>query len=384
MTLEQYLRNATKGLFGKKKLEVRAEIEGNIREMALEYQIAGMSESEAISRAILEFGEARVLNAEMVKVHTMPKMIKGALLVGLISSVALVGVSSSLAEILTSSVGPYPTCQEIFYKNKGVGACSPEAAWMKLSDFANDVTKAGGIFTTEKTGFIVTFPNDIAIDVPFDPSPDQKISENSTMKGDVFFEKENESWIDLTRVINSIAENSTLPITLEGWENPKLHVGKTTLQLVTGTDITAAFYTYAFGVMDELQRRGFGVPVQRFFTFNLPVLGSKADLAISNSHKFKHQILVNDKPGTIYAVLTQKDAFDDPVSISIAPVALNRTISVWLDSKTVDFVDTLEQMDWHFRTADSPAVLMKLSGRLDFRAPKMEIVVPPTKQSTSK
>ena len=36
-----------------------------------------MSESEAISKVILEFGEARVLNAGMVKVHTMPKMIKG-------------------------------------------------------------------------------------------------------------------------------------------------------------------------------------------------------------------------------------------------------------------------------------------------------------------
>ena len=114
MTLEQYLKNATKGLYGKKKLEVKTEIEGNIREMALEYQIAGMSESEAISKAILEFGEARVLSAGMVRVHTMPKIIKGVLLAGLISSFALVHFSSSFAEILTSSVGPYPTCPTDF------------------------------------------------------------------------------------------------------------------------------------------------------------------------------------------------------------------------------------------------------------------------------
>ena len=98
MTLEQYLKNATKGLYGTKKLEVKTEIEGNIREMALEYQIAGLSESEAISKAILEFGEARVLNAGMVRVHTMPKIIKGVLLAGLISSFALVHFSSSFPE----------------------------------------------------------------------------------------------------------------------------------------------------------------------------------------------------------------------------------------------------------------------------------------------
>jgi hypothetical protein len=193
MTLETYLKTATKGLYGRKKLEVKTEIEGNIKELALEYQIAGLTEANAISQAILDFGEARDLNAGMVKVHTMPKMIKAVLLAGLLSSVALVGISSSLAEILTSSVGPYPTCPEVFYPTTKVGDCSPEAAWMRLSDFATDVTKAGGEFIPTKIGFIVKFPGDQEIPVSLIEGADLDLDNyQGTVKGDVQFQKNTE------------------------------------------------------------------------------------------------------------------------------------------------------------------------------------------------
>ncbi len=380
MTLETYLKTATKGLYGRKKLEVKTEIEGNIKELALEYQIAGLSEQQAISQAILDFGEARVLNAGMLTVHTMPKIFKAVLLAGLLSSVALVGVSSSLAEILTSSVGPYPTCPEDLTGFSGF--CSSSAAWMKLSDFAADVTKAGAIFTRNKTSFTVTFPNDQAIVVPFKALPDSTIGSATTVKGDIYFEKSNESWISLTYAIFfQIAQKSKLNVTLEGWENLKLHVGETTLKIVTENDVNRAFEIYANSVLMDVFRRGLEKQFS-LFHFNPPVIGTQTRPKNALFANFKHQISVSDKPGTIYAVLTQDE--NNLVSLSIAPVASDGTITLWLENSRVNFVDTLEKLDPHLRIVESPAVLVKLSGRLDTKAPKLEVVVPAITKSSAK
>ncbi len=380
MTLETYLKTATKGLYGRKKLEVKTEIEGNIKELALEYQIAGLSEQQAISQAILDFGEARVLNTGMVKVHTMPKMIKAVLLAGLLSSVALVGVSSSLAEILTSSVGPYPTCPEVFYDYTKIGDCSSESAWMRLSDFANDVTKAGGAFAPSKLGFIVKFPDDQEISVSLFETSDIDVGNGrGIVKGDVQFQKNQETWVNVTHIIDRISEKSMLTVTLEGWENPVLHIGKTTLKLITGTEPLAAFYTYAHGVFGSFFRdtKSLGN-----FAFASPTLTAKSDPILSTLSYFKHQVSVNAKPGTIYAALTKN--YDNLITVSISPVAANGTLTLWLNTSIVNFVDTLEKLDPHKSTVDSPAVLVKLSGRLDTKAPKLEVVVPAVTKSKTK
>jgi hypothetical protein len=382
MTLETYLKTATKGLYGRKKLEVKTEIEGNIKELALEYQIAGFSEANAISQAILDFGKAQDLNAGMVKVHTIPKMIKAVLLAGLLSSVALVGVSSSLAEILTSSVGPYPTCPEEFYDYTKIGDCSSESAWMRLSDFASDVTKAGGVFTQTQLGFAVKFPGEQEIHVPLLESPDLDMNNGqATIKGDVQFQKNQETWVNLAHVIGRIAEKSTQFVTLEGWENPVLRIGETNLKLVTGSEPLAAFYIHVYGVMRQIFRESDRKALPSF-TYVSPVLTAKSDPILSTLNHFKHQISVNDKPGIIYAVLTKN--YDRLTTISLAPVASDGTLTLWLAHSKVNFVDTLEKLDPYQRLVDPPAVLVKLSGRLDTKAPKLEIVVPAITKSSTK
>lgn len=391
MTLETYLKTATKGLYGTKKLEVKTEIEGNIKELALEYQIAGLTQSQAISQAILDFGEARVLNAGMVKVHTMPKMIKAVLLTGLLSSVALVGVSSSLAEILTSSVGLYPNCTtEAPSFNR---SCVQPKAWMKLSDFTADITKAGGLFklhtaNSKILSFTVTFPDDHAIDIAYTRLPDSIADFKIEVGRDVFFDKNNEIWVELSYTLQQIARHSFLNVAFEGWKNPKLHVGKTTLNLVTGTDGTVAYYTYFFSVVSD----AYSAELIQSFVIDPPISGIEANRQDKSIRKFKHQIRVNDKPDTVYAVLTQIPATvgssQDLVKtglVSIAPVADDGTITVWLNEATLNFVNSFAKTDWHLKTQNfSPAALLKLSGRLDSRAPKLEIVVPTNKISTSK
>jgi hypothetical protein len=99
MNLETYLKQATRGIWGKRKQDAILELRGNIeaRIWTLEHQ--GKTQAEALEIALNELGDARVVNAGMTQVHTMPNVTRNILLAGLISSVAAMGWTSSTAQI---------------------------------------------------------------------------------------------------------------------------------------------------------------------------------------------------------------------------------------------------------------------------------------------
>ena len=74
--LEQYLKNATRGLWGKRKLEVQEELEAHVLERARKHELMGMSRENAISKTLKELGNARAMNHKMTEVHTMPELLR--------------------------------------------------------------------------------------------------------------------------------------------------------------------------------------------------------------------------------------------------------------------------------------------------------------------
>ena len=59
--LQRYLKNATQGLIGKHKLEVREELESHVLERAHKHELSGLSREDAISKSLAELGSARVI-----------------------------------------------------------------------------------------------------------------------------------------------------------------------------------------------------------------------------------------------------------------------------------------------------------------------------------
>jgi hypothetical protein len=74
--LEQYLNNATRGIWGKCNLEIREELHNDILERAKKFLLIGFSQDQAVEKAILELGDARVLNDGMKGIYVMPTMLK--------------------------------------------------------------------------------------------------------------------------------------------------------------------------------------------------------------------------------------------------------------------------------------------------------------------
>jgi hypothetical protein len=73
--LEHYLNTATRGLWGKRKLEVREELETHILEKAHKHELLGLTREDAISKSMQELGNARVINQRMMEVYMISKQL---------------------------------------------------------------------------------------------------------------------------------------------------------------------------------------------------------------------------------------------------------------------------------------------------------------------
>lgn len=60
--LEQYLNNATRGIWGKRKLEIREEIEADITERSKKFLLDGFSRDQALAKTFEELGSPQQLS----------------------------------------------------------------------------------------------------------------------------------------------------------------------------------------------------------------------------------------------------------------------------------------------------------------------------------
>jgi hypothetical protein len=67
--LEQFLKNATQGLFGKRNLEVQEELEAHVLERARKHELLGLSREDAISRSLTELGSASVIRSGLQRTY---------------------------------------------------------------------------------------------------------------------------------------------------------------------------------------------------------------------------------------------------------------------------------------------------------------------------
>jgi hypothetical protein len=210
--LERYLNLATRGLWGQKKLEVRRELDGNIREMALEYSIAGLNETESIQRALQEFGAPQKVSVGMSNVYLIPSMIRKLALAGVLSSFGVVAFNSSAAQTVPVS-----------FSSAEFGWI-PKTAYFEIKSLQKKLSEAGIKNAIKTKSLEVTFPGSkpISVDV---------VSEITVAAGpvkpDAKYGQQFVAFDDL--VLKLQAANSGL-IKLEGWGEVKLTVGKTSLK----------------------------------------------------------------------------------------------------------------------------------------------------------
>ncbi len=106
-SLENYLNEATRGLWSKRRKAVQIELRGALEDKVHRYQIAGLSEEQALERAIADLGNARVVRGGFFRLHSAPLLGQLGALVLASSAAVLALWPSSSAQVAATQAKPY-------------------------------------------------------------------------------------------------------------------------------------------------------------------------------------------------------------------------------------------------------------------------------------
>ena len=149
--LERYLNQATRGIWGRRKLEIREELENHVLERTKKFELMGLSRETATARAIQELGDARVVNRGMTGVYMMSTYLKSTVAVIMISVALGWTTQLSIAQVANTTRYPITQCQDSSTKtymelieNKSIPIpCEAFENWISISSLKQTLQPLG-------------------------------------------------------------------------------------------------------------------------------------------------------------------------------------------------------------------------------------------------
>jgi hypothetical protein len=233
--LERYLRLATWGLTGAQRKTVRMELESHIRQKVWKYQVSGITEPQAIQRALEDLGAPHVVSAGMNQVYTMPFILRNSLLCAVLATLGVSNLSSSVAQVSGTTRIPIQECasgQKEFIVVTQPMPCEQDRLWLSLSSL-RAVLEPKGVKFSQAPGFpsgtTMTFMRFPETNVDVTLQPDRELVYRSSSGGGRTFTTQPD-YFSITDLVNALTY-APLPVTISGWDNPELSVGQTKFTL---------------------------------------------------------------------------------------------------------------------------------------------------------
>ena len=378
--LSRYLRLATWGLPQKKKLEIQQELRGNIEILALEYQLQGNTTNQALDLALRDFGKPEHVCAGMTKVYTMPILTRKIGIALLLSSLGLSALTSSNAQVDTTTRLPVPPCLTSGVTNFQVG----QVEVMCETESTIFINKTSLKAILEPLG--VTFKDVTDIKLPLRPTEIMfPGASNRLTVGQILIGPEKSSvQLDFNYFLayEFFQEVRTigLPVSIRGWDNPTLMVGKTTFNVGTLVNPLSGYIVYNNALEPILRQKLNQISTNQAekITYYLP---SSRNVSNSTSLR-KVSIRVSDaQPNDLYIVLTRET--------SQINTGILRRVEFLQPSKDGQYQFISQAKSITFKNVDQnklpvadesfnlEAVLLKFNGRLEQAADQsMRIVAP--------
>ena len=242
--VEQYLRRATRGLWGRKREEVREELGAHVEGRINAHLIAGLDERTAVERTLTELGQPAHVSAGMVRLHTAPTLMGLGAMMSAAALTVFVLVTGGMAQSLPGTLyWPSTECVNAFqegrvgssptrdYLEQGFDSECQELSgelWMNFETI-KPVLEAEGITATNLEGMMrLSFPNGEEVATVTTDDTQMMVynpEDRSTTAEPGYF--------GLWSLLTTIAQNPRIPIGIEGWDNPTFTLGDASFQLGT-------------------------------------------------------------------------------------------------------------------------------------------------------
>jgi hypothetical protein len=398
--IERYLNLATRGLWGQKKRDVRRELDGNIREMALEFQIAGLNETESIQRALQEFGAPQKVSVGMSNVYLIPSMIRKLALIGALSSLGVVAFNSSSAQPANTRM-PIAACKDTATKTFKIAESDWDCdnaggwVWFHIPSLRATLEPLGVKFSSPPgspavgASVDVTFPGERTISFYPEETIGFRNEQDKSRFESVKIDPDYLLWFTFFDRITSLSTT----LKLEDWKTARLTVGKTSFALSPDSPKVAS----------TVFARALEGPLERFFPATVAstnptrVSDEQIYAESSDSNDFRPEIqkwldkkfglrVEDAKPGDVYAVLSRIKAEAGAFMPASEAQSLRRA-SVHAISKDgaleyrsfesdLKFISSVKETTANEKGKSGVAVLVRFTGNLNARAPSFEIISP--------
>ncbi len=409
--LEQYLRNATRGTYGKTRALIKNELEANIRLRGKELEHHGINEIQGIARALEELGAPNLVNAGMTGVYTMKTFKKAAIPLSITAALLAAALPFGLAQV------------QVVMPNFGIWlnySNTERAPFLSLNDLKTDLEKQGVTVKDSMQTFDqsevpefenIKLPNPKSVrTLSFQLNGSNQALEIKALPGlsvqksgltPQFIENEN-VYVAYYYLLEKL-KTTHLPITIEGWKNSQLQIGQVKLNL--GTDTSG---------MDARRFYGDALSYQYFLEFekNPEQLPQSTSYQLDEATMLDlqhHAILVNARAGTVFAVLSNLHAPKgitrnvtgdlmgfSTMYLSLAKVSASGMLEFYAPWNALEFVKDFSGLSPDFKfleeigrdtsklyasklgSSSNPAkaLLVRMTGRLDDGASSIELAFP--------
>ncbi len=378
---EQYVRLATRGLWGRRRLEVKEELMTHIEDRTTVHRIAGMREGDALERTLQELGHPREVREGMVQLYTLPTLLGSGALLASVCAVLVVLFSSSLAQTLsTTDRFPSAFCFETQYS---VDAPSPfcyPGLWTNV-EALKDVLEPQGVGVSY---------GDFVLKLAFsDGSQAKSVNLNLYTR---FFLNENMAefpaeyqarpgYVPVWGLLEQIILGSDVEVEIKGWPNPRIALNGASFELGTkgGSEGRELYQTYLSDVLfDSLVS-----PASAYQVYVLstpPSFGPTVDENLLHTQRFDLAARTQDVYGVIVVIKGPESLLpgaapyrEDELTFftNVAPADADGTVALQLPKEPVTFVDKLP-----VQPEVGTAILVRLTGEASEGSFGYEIVSP--------
>lgn len=231
---ETYLRRATRGLWGRKRREVKEELEAHLSERVLVHQIAGLAEADAVERALSELGRPQEVSVGMARLYTLPTVVgSGAALAAACVAVAAL-LSSSVAQPLSASFfWPSPECAASEQATEGASLRDcfiyDGSLWLDARALEQTLKPQGVKVRNSADWLTLRFPNGPTVQT-FKSTGGIYVEDEDGTSSPLAVEP---NYFSLWDLLEGVGAQSGLDITVSGWNNPTIRIADASFQVGT-------------------------------------------------------------------------------------------------------------------------------------------------------
>jgi hypothetical protein len=342
--LETYLRRATRGLWGKKRLEVREELTQHILKKAHGHRVADFSQDAAIARALGELGDPRGIRSGMIGVHMIPNAMR-LLLLSTVTAIIVITMTprNAVADVQFDATGPAKLCKVCMGD-----ASSNDLVWFNLKSLTNAFKTAGAKVSRQGAEYRVVIDG-----VPI------KLRSSYKRGQDEFI-------VDWR--LSLALSDSNLPWRISGWHDAELAIGSAKIRITSQTRVVPLISMYRNAVAEYVSRE------MKSLNHGWYASASEADTN-------RHVIETGKATGTIIALVTRRAGGIPIFDLGVVRSDGRVTLRGWYDK--LRFVTAGNQLTPYASKGRWSAVLLALTGRVSFINPPESYAVFVPKQSES-